>query len=87
MIREKMDFEHDELVTCTPIAGAVSKKMSGHGHLGIISLKNEHPSCSLFITLPVGGIKNREIFKVVACFSNQKIQTGTRLELLVSFCC
>jgi len=88
MIREKMYFENDELVTCTPIVGAVyRRKMNEHGHLRMINLRNEHPPCSLFINLLVGGIHKREISKVVTCLSNPKIHTGTSLELIVSFCC
>ena len=88
MIRDKMDFEHDELVLYTPIMVAVYRwKMSEQGRLRMISLRNEHTPCSLFITLPVGGIHKTEISKVVACLSNPKIHTGTSLELIVSFCC
>jgi hypothetical protein len=88
MIRENMDFENDELVAYTPIVGAVyRRKMSEHGHVRMRSLRNEHPPCSLFINLLVGGLYKREISKVVTCLSNPKIHTGTRLELIVSFCC
>jgi len=46
-----MDFEHDELVPYTPIAGAVYRwKMSENGRLRMISLKNEHSLYSLVIT-------------------------------------
>jgi hypothetical protein len=62
MIREKMDFEHDELVPYTPIAEAVYRReMREREHLRMISLRNEHPPCSLFIMLLVGGIHKREI--------------------------
>lgn len=85
MIRERMAFEHDELVSYTPIAGAAyRRKTSERGHL---SLRNEHPPFSLFITLPVGEIHRTKISKVVACLSNPKTHTGTSLELIVSFCC
>lgn len=58
-----MDFEHDELVPYTPIAGAICRrKMSEHGHLRMMSSRNEHPLCSLSITLLVGGIHKRENF-------------------------
>ena len=88
MIREKMDFEHDELVPYTPIAGAVYRwKMSEHGLLRLISLRNDHSPYSLFITLPVGGIHKTEISKMVACLSNPKIHTGRSLGLIVSFYC
>jgi len=88
MIREKMDFEQDELVPYTPIAGDIyRRKMNEHGHLRMTSLRNEHPPCSWFITLLVGRIHKREISKVVAFLSNPKILTGTSLELIVSFCC
>jgi hypothetical protein len=83
-----MDSKHDEPVLYTPIAGAVyRRKMRRYGHLRMKSLKNEHPSSSLFITLLVGGIHKSEISKVVVCLSNPKIQSGTSLEPLVSFCC
>jgi len=84
-----MDFDHDdELVPYTPIAEAVyGREMSERGHIRMISSRNEHPPCSLFITLLIGGIHKREISKVVACLSKPKIQTGTSLELIVSFCC
>jgi hypothetical protein len=86
MIREKMDFEKDELVTYTPIVGAVyRRKMSEHGYVRMISLRNEHPPCSLFTNLLVGGLYKREISKVVTCLSNPKIHTGTDWNSLLVF--
>jgi hypothetical protein len=66
-----MDFEHDELVPYTPIAGTVYRReMSEHGHLRMTSFRNEHPPRSLFITLLIGGIHKREFSKAVAFLSN-----------------